>query len=166
VADVVDHPLGDEELGQLGQAPVENGKSWSTGRDKASFLIATRCGSVKVGGRPPAYRGTRESNPSVLKLLITSRTRSGLVNATLVIAATSIRCAESNTICARLHVTTDPDERRTVRNNRLPSSDVNSRTRNPSRATGSSSSRATRPSLRDGITEMGDLQGQRCLPRQ
>ena len=27
VADVVDHPLGDQELGQLGQDQVENGRS-------------------------------------------------------------------------------------------------------------------------------------------
>jgi hypothetical protein len=33
---------------------------------------------VKIGGRPPLYFGYSESNPSVLKLWITSRTRSGL----------------------------------------------------------------------------------------
>ena len=36
VADVVDHPLGDEELGQLGQLQVEKGRSWSTGRARRS----------------------------------------------------------------------------------------------------------------------------------
>src|SRR4051812_14473726 len=36
-------------------------------------------------------------------------------------------CAESNTICARRHVTTDPDARRTIRSSRLPSALVISR---------------------------------------
>lgn len=36
-------------------------------------------------------------------------------------------CAERSTICARRHVTTDPDVRLTIRNNRLPSSLVISR---------------------------------------
>jgi hypothetical protein len=61
MADVVDHPLGDQEVGQLGQRPgrkrqVENGRSWSTGRDSAACLIARRFAEVKVkvGGRPPA----------------------------------------------------------------------------------------------------------------
>jgi hypothetical protein len=38
-----------------------------------------------------------------------------------------IPCAESSTICGRRHVTTDPDTRRTIRNNWLPSSLVISR---------------------------------------
>jgi hypothetical protein len=44
VADVVDHPLGDQ---------VENGRSWSCGRLSASFLIRWRWARVNVGGRPP-----------------------------------------------------------------------------------------------------------------
>jgi hypothetical protein len=44
---------------------------------------------VNFGARPPRYRGYSEANPSALKLWITSRTRSSLVNATLAIAATS-----------------------------------------------------------------------------
>ncbi|MGZ6961456.1 MAG: hypothetical protein ACXVLM_17300, partial [Ilumatobacteraceae bacterium] len=51
------------------------------------------------------------------------------MNATLAIAGTSIACADSNTICARRHVTTDPDDRRTIDNNRRPSSIEISRTR-------------------------------------
>ena len=42
VADVVDHPLSDQELGQLREDQVENGRSWSTGRDTASWVIARR----------------------------------------------------------------------------------------------------------------------------
>jgi len=63
-----------------------------------------------------------------LTLRITSRTRSGDVNAMFAIFATSIRCADNRTICARRHVTTDPDDRRTIFNNRLPSSFEISRT--------------------------------------
>ena len=55
-------------------------------------------------------------NPSALKLRITSRTRSWLVNATFAIAAASMPCAGSSTICARRQVTTDPRPRRYHRN--------------------------------------------------
>jgi hypothetical protein len=47
---------------------------------------------------------------------------------TLAIPVTSILCTESKTICARRHVTTEPEERRTTRNSLLPSSAVTSRT--------------------------------------
>jgi len=67
-----------------------------------------------------------------LKLLITSRTRSGLVKATFEICSTSIPWALSSTICARLQVTTDPELRRTIANRRLPSSFAISRIRNRS----------------------------------
>jgi hypothetical protein len=87
---------------------VENGRSWSWGRDRASCLIARRWARVKVGGRPPRYRGYSESNPSRLKLCSTSRTRSGLVKVTWAIWATSMPWALSSTICARRQVTTDP----------------------------------------------------------
>ena len=60
----------------------------------------------------PGYLGSSERNPSALKLWITSCTRSSLVNATFAIAATSIPWADSNTICARRQVTTDPLPRR------------------------------------------------------
>jgi hypothetical protein len=72
----------------------------------------------------------------VLKLWITSRTRSSLVNATLAIPATSMPWADSSTICARRQVTTDPLSRRTIRTSRRPSSSSISRTRTRS-ATGS-----------------------------
>jgi|GEM_PF-4387602 len=38
-------------------------------------------------------------------------------------------CAESRIICARRHVTTDPEDRRTIRNSFCPSSGSISRTR-------------------------------------
>ena len=63
-----------------------------------------------------------------MKLWITARTRSSLVKVTLAMAGTSIRCANSSTIWARRQVTTDPELRRTIRSNRLPSSLVISRT--------------------------------------
>ncbi|AXQ53994.1 hypothetical protein D0C37_04870 [Streptomyces koyangensis] len=57
-----------------------------------------------------------------------SRTRSALVNVTSAIFATGMRWADSSTIWARRQVTTDPVPRRTIRNNRLPSSSSISRT--------------------------------------
>ena len=84
--------------------------------------------------------GVQGLNPSALKLRITSRTRSWLVNATFAIAVTSMPCADSSTICTRRQVTTEAAVRRTIRTSRRPTSSSISRTRTRS---------ATRPSLED-----------------
>ncbi|KRA46028.1 hypothetical protein ASD97_38100 [Streptomyces sp. Root63] len=57
VADVVDHPLGDQEVGQLGQAPGRERQAVLAGLDFAIFLISRRSGRVNVLGRPPLYFG-------------------------------------------------------------------------------------------------------------
>jgi hypothetical protein len=101
VADVIDHPLGHQEISQLGQAPGGNGKSCSAGLDLAIFLISRRCGSVNFGGCPPLYLGYSDPNPSTLKLRITSWTRSSLVNATLATEATSMPAAAPSGLAAR-----------------------------------------------------------------
>jgi hypothetical protein len=69
---------------------VENGRSCSAGLDLAIFLTSRSCGKANLGGRPPLYFGQSEPSPSALKLRITSRTRSSLVNATFEIAAAFI----------------------------------------------------------------------------
>jgi hypothetical protein len=97
--------------------------------DLAIFLISRCWASVNTGGRPPAYLGNSEAKPSALKLCSTSRTRSSLVKTSPAICATLMPCADHNTICARRHVTTDPDPRPTIRFRRLPSSSLISRTR-------------------------------------
>jgi len=89
-------------------------------RWRAIFLISRRSGKVNVGGRPPTYLDTSESKPSSLKLWITARTRSGEVNATWAIWATSMPWADSSPIWALRHVTTDPEDRRTILSRRLP----------------------------------------------
>jgi hypothetical protein len=48
VADVVDHPLGNQELRQLRQAPGQNGKSCPDGLDLAIFLISRRSPRVNA----------------------------------------------------------------------------------------------------------------------
>ena len=70
--------------------------------------------------------------PVGVDVTITSRTRSSLVKATRAIAATSMSCADSSTICARRQVTTDPEPRRMIRTSRRPSSSSISRTRSRS----------------------------------
>ena len=122
-------PSATRNSASLARLQVENGRPCSAGLDLAIFLISRRSPSVNFGGRPPLYLGYNELNPSVLKLRITSRTRSSLVKAILAIAATSMPCAESRTICARRQVTTEPLSRRTIRTSRLPSSSSISRTR-------------------------------------
>ena len=74
----------------LARLQVENGRPCSAGFDLATFLISRRWPRVNFGGRPPLYLGYKELNPSALKLWITSRTRSSLVNATFAIPATSM----------------------------------------------------------------------------
>jgi hypothetical protein len=54
VADVIDHPSATRKSASLARLQVENGRSWSTGRDSAHFLTSRRCARVKTGGRPPA----------------------------------------------------------------------------------------------------------------
>src|SRR6266852_4037502 len=122
-------PSATRNSASLARLHRENGSPCSAGLDLAIFLISRRCASVNTGGRPPAYRGYNESNPSALKSCSTSRTRSSLVKASRAICATLMPCAGHSTICARRHVTTDPDPRRTIRFRRLPSSSLISRTR-------------------------------------
>ena len=154
-------PSATRNSASLARLQVENGRSWSTGRDVAIFLISRRWPSVNFGGRPPRYFGYRDLNPSALKLRITSRTRSSLVNAILAIAAASMPCADSSTICARRQVTTDPLPRRTIRTSRRPSSSSISRTRRRS-ATGPVSTISTRS---ESAHPNQDLQGKRDLLR-
>jgi hypothetical protein len=78
-------PSATRNSASLARLQVEKGRSWSTGRLSAIFLISLRSGRVNFGGRPPEYLGAKESNPSSLKLCRTSRTRSGEVKATLAI---------------------------------------------------------------------------------
>jgi len=135
-------PSATRKSASLARLQTENGRPWPAGLDLAIFLISRRWPRVNFGARPPLYLGYSESNPSALKLRITSRTRSSLVNATLAIAATSMPWADSSTICARRQVTTDPLPRRTIRTSRRPSPSSISRTRSRS-VTGSVSSITT-----------------------
>jgi hypothetical protein len=70
MADVVDHPSATRNSPSLDKLQVENGRSRSSGRDLAIFLISRRCGKLNFGGRPPLYFGYSELNPSALKLWI------------------------------------------------------------------------------------------------
>ena len=58
MADVVDHPLSDQELRQLRQAPGRKRQAMLGGLDLAIFLTSRRCGRVNLGGRPPGTSGT------------------------------------------------------------------------------------------------------------
>jgi hypothetical protein len=134
VADVIDHSLGDQELLQLGQAPRENGRSWSTGWALAIFLISRRWPRVNFGARPvPGVERTETIGVEVVDH-VTDPVLAGerhLRDPGHVHAR-----ADSSTICARRQVTTDPLPRRTISTSRRPSSSSISRTRTRS-ATGS-----------------------------
>jgi hypothetical protein len=122
-------PSATRKSASLARLQVENGRSYPAGLALAIFLISRRWPGVNFGGRPPLYFGYSDPNPSALKLRITSRTRSSLVNATFAIAAAFLPWADSSTICARRQVTTDPLPRRMIRTSRRPSSSSISRTR-------------------------------------
>ena len=65
VADVVDHPLSHQEVGQLGQAPGGKRQAVVTGMAPGDLLdlAALREGEGTFGGRPPFYLGYSELNP-------------------------------------------------------------------------------------------------------
>lgn len=75
-------PSATRKSASFDRLQVLNGSPCSDGLDFAIFLISRRSGRVKVLGRPPEYFGYSEANPSSLKLWMTSRTRSALVNVT------------------------------------------------------------------------------------
>ena len=128
-------PSATRNSASLDRLQVEKGRLWSCGRDSATFLMAWRSGRVNFGGRPPVYFGASESNPSALKLWMTSRTRSSEVKAILAMAGTSMAWADHRMIWALRHRTTDPDPLRTIPRSLLPSTLVRSRTRTRSAIT-------------------------------
>jgi hypothetical protein len=129
VADVVDHPLGDQEVRQLGQAPGRKRQAVLGWLGLGDLLDLAPLGQREGLGPAALVFRVRESNPSVLKLWITSRTRSALLKVTSAIFATAMPCADSSPIWARRQVTTEPVPRRMIRSSRLPSSSSISRTR-------------------------------------
>ena len=54
VGDVLDHPLGDQEVGQLGQAPPGKRQPVLGRPGLGDFLISRRWASVNTGGCPLA----------------------------------------------------------------------------------------------------------------
>ena len=121
-------PSATRNSASLDKLQVEKGRSWSTGRLRAIFLISRRSGRVNFGGRPPEYLAANDSNPSALKLWMTSLTRSSEVKAILAMAGTSILWADHSTIWALRHRTTEPEPRRTIERSFRPSSLVMSLT--------------------------------------
>jgi hypothetical protein len=101
VADVVDHPLGHQEVGQLGQAPGGKRQVMLYWLGLGDLLDLPPLAEGELRRAAALVFGYSELNPSALKLRITSRTRSSLVNATFAIAGTSMPGADSSTICAR-----------------------------------------------------------------
>jgi hypothetical protein len=128
VADVVDHPLGHQELCQLRQAPGGERQVVLGGLGLGDLLDLPALGQSELRRPTTLVPRIKRGEATGVELWITSRTRSSLVNATFAIPATSMPCAESNTICARRHVTTEPLPRRTMRARRRPSSSSISRT--------------------------------------
>nr|WP_208869351.1 hypothetical protein [Streptomyces virginiae] len=115
VAEVVDHPLGDQEVGQFGQFGQAPGRERQTVLDRprlGDFLDIPALGLGEDPGRPPLYFGWSDSKPSASKLWIASRTRSALVNVTSAIFATGMRWADSGrsaaAVCPRRHRSRGP----------------------------------------------------------
>jgi len=90
VGEVLYDPLGDQEIGELGQAPPGERQPVLSRRGLGELLDLPPLAQRELRQMPPAYLGYSESRPSALKLRSTSRTRSSLVNAGRAICATLI----------------------------------------------------------------------------
>lgn len=88
-------PLRHQVVGQFRQAPRRERQPVIARPRERDLLDRRALVKVELRRRPPPYLGRNESNPSALKLWITSRTRSGLVNVTCAIFATSMPWADS-----------------------------------------------------------------------
>src|SRR5262249_61138968 len=100
MTDVLHHPLSDQEVGQLGQAPDGKRQAMISWMGLGDLFDLPPLPQRELR-RPPFYLGYSESNPSAFKLRITSRTRSSLVNATFPIAAASTPAAARPTTSPR-----------------------------------------------------------------
>ncbi len=111
VADVVGRPLGGQELRQLGQVPGEERQvvvSWPRSGDLLDLPPPGTSELRRAAAPVPRLRGIEPVGVEI----VTSRTRSSLVQATFAIAATSMPCADGSTLWARRQVTTEPVPRR------------------------------------------------------
>jgi len=168
VGDVVDHPLGNQGLGQFGQAP---------GRERKTRIDRVGQGDLRdllAWGRWTSADGHRRPSPTANRNHRRRRCAPphapvGPGESHLPMSATSVPHTDSSTVCARRQVITDPDERRSMRSSsRLPSSSRTSRTRKPSRATTTSDPTPIRPitATRRRSPVVG-LQGERSrMPQQ
>ena len=129
MGNVLDHPLGHQEIGELGQAPP--GKRQSVlGRPGLGDLLDLTALRQRELRRPPArIAGVQRIKPVGVEVVqhVPHPVLAG--KASLAICGTLIPCADHGTICARRQVTTDPLPRRTIRISRLPSSSSIRRTR-------------------------------------
>src|SRR6266511_4228215 len=85
--------------------------------------------SLMRRGRPPAHRGSRQASPIALNRWITSRTVSSSAATRRAIAGTGVPLADAMIIIARRTRIVPCFPRRTICNNRRPSSSVNRRAR-------------------------------------
>jgi hypothetical protein len=129
MADVVDHPLGDQEVGQLGQAPGGERQVMVLGTRQGELLDRSALGQGEGRRAATAVARIERVEPVQVEVVQHVADPVGLVKVTWAIWATSMPWALSSTICARRQVTTDPLDRRTMRSSRLPSWLLISRTR-------------------------------------
>jgi hypothetical protein len=122
VADVLNHPLSHQVVGQLGERPGREGLAVIGRMAESDLLDLGPLGGAELGRPAPAYLGAKESKPSRLKLWITSLTRSSEVKAILAMAGTSMCWALHSTIWALRHRTTEPEPRRMIERSLFPSS--------------------------------------------
>ncbi len=99
VGDVGHHPLGDQVVGQLGQAPGRKRLPEVGGDAQGNPLDLLPLGQGEGARAAAAVARIQESKPSRLKLWITSRTVSGSLKTTSAIRAAGILCGLTGNVC-------------------------------------------------------------------
>jgi hypothetical protein len=121
MGDVAGQSLGNQEVGQLGQAPGGKRQAVVNGAGLGDLLDLPPLAEGELRRMAALVPGIQRAEPIGVEVADPSRTRSSLVNATFAIAAASMPWAGSSTICARRQVTTDRLPRRMIRTSRRPS---------------------------------------------
>lgn len=100
VTDAIDHPLGDQEVRLLGQAPGGKRQAVLGRPGLRDLLDLAALGQCEGLGPTALALGVERVEAIAIEAVSTSRTRSSLVNVTSAILATGMPCADSRTIWA------------------------------------------------------------------
>lgn len=128
MTDVVDHPLGDQKLCQLGQAPCREGQVAILRMGQGDLLDRPALRQRELRWSATGVLRSQGIEPVSVEVVDDLSNRPSEVKAILAMAGTSMARADQSTIWALRHRTTDPEPRRTIPRSLFPSTLVRSRT--------------------------------------